>query len=620
MKKIAFFTFVLFLVANLSCMAEGVPRSEYPRPQFQRNDWLCLNGQWDYQLDQANSGFQRGLQSKTSLESKITVPFCPESKLSGVEYKDFINGIWYHRTVNVPLSWNGKDIILHFGAVYYRADVFINGKFIGRHFGGSSSFEFDITPYVKAGEKFELTVHAESDIRSTRQSAGKQSLQAFSYGCNYTRTTGIWQSVWLEPVDAEGLRSAWVRTDIDNQQVVIQPQFYHEGDKKLRITLNDGKKAVASAEVAASSSAVAVLNVKDMKLWSPESPFLYGLNYQVVNSNGKVIDEVHSYVGARKVSVKGNRIYLNNKPYYQRLVLDQGFYPDGIWTAPSDEALRHDIELSQQAGFNGARLHQKVFEERYYYWADKLGYLTWGEAPSWGMDANDPVTDRNFLAEWTEVVNRDRNHPCIVTWTPLNEGWAPDAVEYPRFVSDLYDITKSLDPTRPINDASGGCHIKTDIWSMHNYEQDPAKLKQVIYDNGNFFRTPDGVAGKSMNIGFNGLGAEPFNIPQYDGKMPFVIDEVGGIKWTKDQATSGKKDSQTQSWGYGEPPKSEEEFLNRLSGQIDAVLSLSDKVWGYCYTQFTDVEQEQNGIYYYDRTPKFDIKRIYEIFSRNPKK
>ncbi len=612
MKKTALITFVLFILVSMSCLAENVPRSEYPRPQFQRNDWQCLNGQWDYQLDQVNSGFQRGLQSKISLEDKITVPFCPESRLSGVEYKDFINGIWYHRTVDVPSSWNSKNIILHFGAVYYRADVFINGKFIGRHFGGSSSFEFDITPYVKAGEKFELTVHAESDLHSTHQPAGKQSLQAFSYSCNYTRTTGIWQSVWLEPVDAEGLRSSWVRTDIDNQQVVIQPRFYHEGDNKLRITLNDGKKTVASTEVAASSSAVAVLNVRSMKLWSPESPFLYGLTYQVINSKGKVIDEVHSYVGARKVSVKGNRIYLNNKPYYQRLVLDQGFYPDGIWTAPSDEALRHDIELSLQAGFNGARLHQKVFEERYYYWADKLGYLTWGEAPSWGMDANDPVADRNFLAEWTEVINRDRNHPSIVIWTPLNEEWAPDAIEYPRFVSDLYDITKALDPTRLINDASGGCHIKTDIWSMHSYEQDPAKLKQVIYDKGNFFRTPDGVAGKSMNIGFNGLGSEPSNIPQYNGKMPFVIDELGGIKWTKD--------SQTQSWGYGEPPTSEEEFLNRLRGQIDAVLSLSDKVWGYCYTQFTDVEQEQNGIYYYDRTPKFDIKRIHEIFSRNPKK
>lgn len=332
---------------------------------------------------------------------------------------------------------------------------------------------------------------------------------------------------------------------------------------------------------------------------------------------GKLVDEVNSYVGMRKVNIEGNKIYLNNKPYYQRLVLDQGFYPDGIWTAPSDEALKRDIELSIAAGFNGARLHQKAFEERFYYWADKLGYITWGEAPSWGMDANHVEVARNFLMEWSELVVRDRNHPSLLIWTPMNEEWWPDRVQYPRFTTDLYDLTKSLDPTRPVNDASGGCHIKTDIWTVHNYEQNPDKLKDILYKDGKFFQTPNYAAGVApANIGFNGLRQnDVYDFPVYDGKMPYLIDEVGGIKWTKNQ---DKANSDTQSWGYGVAPKTEKEFLQRLEGQINAILDLKDQVWGYCYTQLTDVEQEQNGVYYYDRTPKFDTQLIHDIFSKNP--
>ena len=329
-----------------------------------------------------------------------------------------------------------------------------------------------------------------------------------------------------------------------------------------------------------------------------------------------MLDEVNSYAGMRKVHIEGNRIYLNNEPYYQRLVLDQGFYPDGIWTAPSDAALKRDIELSMAAGFNGARLHQKAFEERFHYWADRLGYITWGEAPSWGMDANGIETARNFLTEWSELVLRDRNHPSLLIWTPMNEEWWPDRVQYSRFTADLYDLTKALDPTRPVNDASGGVHIKTDIWTVHNYEQDPARLKEIIYKDGVFFQTPLRSVGVApANIGFNGLRQnDRYEFPVYDGKMPFLIDEVGGIKWAKDQ----DRESQTESWGYGKPPKSEAEFLQRLEGQIGAVLELADQVWGYCYTQLTDVEQEQNGVYYYDRTPKFDTERIRAIFGRNP--
>lgn len=607
----------IFLAAGAFQSNASIPRKEYPRPQFERDCWVNLNGEWDFSFDFSQSGLERGLEKSTSFDDKIVVPFCPESSLSGVGYTDFINDMWYHRSIDVPSDWNGKNVMLNFGAVYFNAEVYVDGVLAGRHFGGSSPFSVDITGMVVPGNRHHLVVRASSDVRSTKQSAGKQNLQHTSYGCNYTRTSGIWQTVWMEPVDPCGLKSVQVITDIDQKQIVVFPKFYCDGNGTLTVRLKDKGKVVSSATVRAGNNSVVVLPVKNPRLWSPESPFLYDIEYVVTAGDGKVVDEVDSYVGMRKVHIDGNKIYLNNKPYYQRLVLDQGFYPDGIWTAPSDEALRRDIELSKAAGFNGARLHQKAFEERFYYWADKLGYITWGEAPSWGMNANDVEVARNFLAEWGELVLRDRNHPSLLVWTPMNEEWWPDYVQYPRFVSDLYDLTKSLDPTRPVNDASGGCHVKTDIWTVHNYEQDPDRLKDILYKDGEFFQTPthpQGVA--SANIGFNGLRQnDRYNFPKYDGSMPYLIDEVGGIKWVKDQ---DKSNSDTQSWGYGAPPKTEQEFLQRLEGQINAILDLDDHIWGYCYTQLTDVEQEQNGVYYYDRTPKFDSKLMHDIFGKNP--
>lgn len=617
MKKIVLSLLLAFFA--LSGWAQ-LPRPEYPRPQFERKDWVNLNGKWTYTFDFAGSGLERKFYASGQFDKEILVPFAPESKLSGVGYTDFINHIWYQRSIHIPSEWEGKSVLLNFGAVYFNSEIYVDGKLAGRHFGGSSSFTVDLTRFVEAGKTHNLVVHAHSDLRSTKQSAGKQNLQYASYGCNYTRTTGIWQTVWMEAVERAALKSTQVISDIDQTQVVIHPKFYNETDNRLKVILKDGDKVVATKTVPSMNTSTVVLPVKKMKLWCPEKPFLYDLIYQVIDADGTVIDEVKSYVGMRKVHVEGNRIYLNNEPFYQRLVLDQGFYPDGIWTAPSDEALKCDIKLSKQAGFNGARLHQKVFEERFHYWADKLGYITWGEAPSWGMDANDIEVARNFSQEWSEAIIRDRNHPSILVWTPLNEQWWPDDIQYARFVEDLYDLTKEIDPTRPINDVSGGVHIKTDIWTVHNYEQDPIKLKNVIWQKGAFFQTPLNRQGHpTMNIGFNGLSDHTkYEFPKYDGSLPYLIDEVGGIKWVKNQDKQLIND--TLSWGYGEPPRTLEEFYARLEGQINALLELSDYVWGYCYTQLTDVEQEQNGLYYYDRTSKFDMKRIHAIFSKLPKK
>ena len=626
MKRI--FTIAIMLVAFVAAFA-AQPRAEYPRPQFERSEWVNLNGEWTYELDLADTGFDRKLFNSEGFGGKIVVPFCPESKLSGVEYKDIITGIWYHRTIQAPSTWTGKKIMLHFGAVYYEAEIYVDGNFVGRHFGGSSSFAFDVTKYLADGKVHHLVVRANSDLRSKTQGAGKQSLRSYSYGCVYTRTTGIWQTVWLEATDNFSLDHVQVITDIDNHQVIITPRYYNTtASNTLTINIKDGAKVVAKKQVAQVEGLPIIIPMKKYQTWSPESPKLYDVEYVVSDKEGKVLDRISSYLGMRKVHIDGNKVYLNNKPYYQRLVLDQGFYPDGIWTAPSDEALRRDIELSMEVGFNGARLHQKVFEERFLYWADKLGYLVWGEYASWGIDLGSPVTARNLISEWESIVVRDRNHPAIVTWTPLNETWYPDNVQYPRLAKDLYTITHIIDPTRPVNTASGGTIIEEyDICAMHNYEQNGEKLKAKVYnpETGAFHHNrPREMAIRRHSSGCpttgDAVSKAEFHQAVYDGKRPYLLDEFGGIKCleanpTKDLAKGATK---TSSWGYGNSAITKEDFYKRLEEQVNALLSISDKVWGYCYTQLTDVEQEENGIYHYDRKAKYDATRLKAIFGKNP--
>ena len=581
-----------FCTAN----AVDIPRPEYPRPQFERTDWVNLNGQWTFEMDFGSSGEQRGWTNTKGLSKKITVPFCPESELSGIGYTDFIPCVWYQRNINIPAEWNGKKILLHFGAADYETKVYVDGKMVGEHKGAGSSFNFDITSYVKAGQQANLVVRVYDNLRGGMQPGGKQCTALFSAGCSYTRVTGIWQTVWMEAVNEQALKNVFAIPDIDQQQLVVRPEFYNEGnDNTLTVEVKDGKKTVAKRTSQASNQSTIVLPIKNAHLWSPEDPYLYDVKYTVKNAHGEVIDEVSSYMGMRKVHISGGYFYLNNKPYFQRLVLDQGYYPDGIWTAPSDEALRQDIEMSKAVGFNGARLHQKVFEERYYYWADKLGYLTWGEEASWVLNINNELAVRNFLTEWAEIVVRDRNHPSLVTWTPLNETWNATPGVYVRFVNDLYDLTKAIDPTRPINDASGDSHVKTDIWSVHDYTREPDKL----------------IANHTIKAGvepYRNMKGKDF-LSNYAGQ-PYMVDEFGGLPWIP-------KEERANSWGYGANIDTVEEFYSILEKEIDA-LKACKHVVGFCYTQITDVEQEKNGIYYYNRKPKFDTARVKAIFEKIP--
>ncbi|MGN0068347.1 MAG: glycoside hydrolase family 2 protein [Prevotella sp.] len=572
------------------------PRPEYPRPQFERADWVNLNGTWTYSFDFGKTGMDREWQKSEGFNGKITVPFCPESELSGVKHTDFINSIWYQRKISIPAGWEGKKIMLNFGAVDYESHIYIDGTLVRSHYGSGSSFSCDLTKYVKPGNTHNLVVRVIDNLRDGKQTGGKQSSLFYSHGCSYTRVTGIWQTVWMEAIDNEGLKSVFAVPDIDQKQLVVHPQFYGENaGNQLVVTVFDGKKAVSTKTVSCSNNSVVVLPIKNVKLWSPEDPFLYDVTYKVVK-NGKTIDEVKSYAGMRKIHLANGYFYLNNKPYYQRLVLDQGYYPDGIWTAPTDEALKKDIELSKAVGFNGARLHQKSFEERYYYWADKLGYITWGESASWGLDINNDLAARNFIAEWTELVERDRNHPSLVTWTPFNETWGSvNNGIYTRMIRDVYNMTKAIDPTRPVNDASGDAHVVTDIWTVHNYERDPARLiEQFTFEHGKEPYRND--SRKSW-------------LANYEGQ-PYMADEFGGLPWIKESERSS-------SWGYGANINTLEDFYDILKKEVEA-LKASKHVTGFCYTQITDVEQEKNGIYYYDRSPKFDTQRIKEIFELIP--
>lgn len=582
MKKSHLILFGLLLSFTVNA-TNDIPRPEYPRPQFERTEWINLNGTWTYEFDLSNSGKNRKLFEAKSFNNTITVPFCPESKLSGVSYTDFINQMWYQRSLSIPAEWQGKKILLNFGAVDYFAEIFIDGEFVGNHCGGSSSFSIDLTQSVKPGQTHNLVVFVIDDIRSGAQAVGKQSPQVSSFACFYTRVTGIWQTVWLEAVSPYRLKAVETRPDIDGEQLFITPEFYQSSnDKTMEIILSDGNRQVAQKTVKCINGSNLVIPIKKMKLWSPEDPFLYDITYRIKDEKGKVIDEVKSYTGMRKVHTSNGMIYLNNEPYFQRLVLNQGYYPDGIWTAPSDEALKNDILLCKAAGFNGARLHQKVFEERFHYWADKLGFITWGESANWGMNISNEIASRNFLSEWTEILIRDRNHPSIITWTPFNQ---PSVNMFPstfvRLISDTYRLTKAIDPTRLVNDIAGDIHFTTDIWNFRNYESDPTRFSLRLKSDNN-----------------------------YQHNQPLFVGEFGGVVWAEDQ-------DRNNSWGYGDMLTNEEGFYERLESYINAIL-FANNITGFCYTQFTDIEQEKNGIYYYDRRPKLNMERIKAIFEKIP--
>jgi beta-galactosidase/beta-glucuronidase len=569
----------------------AILRSEHPRPDRFRPEWINLNGTWDFKFDSGRSGFEQNWQKGTTYDKKIVVPFCMESKLSGIEYKDFMPAVWYRRTFTVPEKWNGKRVLLHIGACDYFTRVYVNGTKVGEHKGGYISFSFDITDVVAKGENT-LVIEAQDDVRSGLQPGGKQSGQFNSFGCMYTRTTGIWQSVWLEAVQKTYIEKFKIHPDLDNACVAINISLAGDdtaGVVEAAVKIAGKTIATGSAKTRGQSANISI-DLPEVRAWSPEDPFLYDLELTLKTPSG--CDVVDSYFGMRKIHIEGRKIFLNNTPLYMRTVLDQGFYPDGIYTAPSDEALKNDIKISMDAGFNGARLHQKIFEPRFLYWADKLGYIVWGEHANWGCDLNNPLGVGNFIDEWMEAVERDFNHPAIIGWCPLNETSGTQGL-LPRWMHyHLYQLTKTIDPNRLVIDTSGYIHyegVSSDLYDVHNYAM------------------PEGLA-KELAPLFEKQWEKAFkSFPQdmsYNGKKPYFVSEFGGLWWQPGQGEG--------NWGYGDRPKSEAEFLDRYRKTYQVLLDNSE-ICGWCYTQLYDIEQEVNGLYYYDRRPKFSPAVMAEI-------
>ena len=570
------------------------PRPEHPRPQFYRKDWLSLNGTWKFAFDRGNSGEERGFfEGKEPFEHAILVPFAPEAELSGIGYTDFMSSVWYRRSVILSADQLSQRVFLHFGAVDYRCTVAVNGIPCGTHTGGYSSFCFDISEQLREGENW-IVVHAEDDVRSGKQARGKQSKSFFSAVCDYTRTTGIWQSVWLEFVPQTRIEKAFVtadaatgnasfRIDIKNagDNCTLQTELFYEGTKKAERTIcvHEGSNQFE-------------IQIDSPELWSAGDGRLYDIRYMLL-LDGKSVDQVESYFGFRTVSIEKSALCINGEIVFQRLVLDQGFYPQGIYTAKDEEELKRDIELSMSLGFNGARLHEKVFEERYLYWADKLGYLVWGEYANWGLDISQFDILADVIPEWIEVVERDFNHPSIIGWCPFNETWDYEHKRQDnRILSMIYNVTKVLDSSRPVIDTSGNYHVKTDVYDIHDYEQDVGVFAE------NYGRFDEGAVYERYT-----------DRQKYEGQ-PYFVSEYGGMWWAP---------GQEGGWGYGKAPESEGEVIERYVG-LTAALMDNPSICAFCYTQLYDVEQEQNGLYTYGREKKFSEKSYEKIRTQNQKK
>lgn len=586
-----------------------MPKPEHPRPQLIRDKWMNLNGTWGFEIDAGDSGWERGLPTR-ELNSEILVPFAPESALSGIEHVDFMEAVWYRRTVTIPQEWAGHNVLLHFGAVDHDATVWVNGVEVARHRGGFTPFTADLGGVVEPGADAVIVVRAR-DSRHEMQARGKQATWYSNTHCQYTRTTGIWQTVWMEAVPEVYIKRLRMTPNLADPSITVEvPISRNQTGHTVSAVLTGGIERIeasARADLDLTPSLRLTIPAESLRPWSIEDPFLYDLEVTVRDGSGEVVDLVRSYAAVRSVALDGKVVRINGEAVFQRLVLDQGYWPDSLMTAPDEAALVKDIELSMAAGFNGARLHQKVFEERFLYHADRLGYLVWGEFGDWGVSGGGTIGHNqkptaSFVAQWLEVLQRDVNHPSIIGWCPLNE---THQVLHDR-LTVLDDVTQAMflatklaDPTRPVIDASGYAHRirETDIYDSHSYEQDPERFRIE----------QQGLAEGKPYINRKADGAE-YSVP-YAGQ-PYFVSEFGGIWWNAAEARQAVEGTDVStSWGYGQRVSSEEEFYARFDGLCSVLLDNPD-MFGYCYTQLTDVFQEKNGIFTFDRDGKFDLERI----------
>jgi len=576
-----------------------IPRKEYPRPDFVRKDWLNLNGEWSFEFDDEDKGIRESWFNNPSFSRTIQVPFPFQSSLSGIGDTGFHDVFWYHREVQVPMAWRkNQRVLLHIGAFDYQGELWINGKAAGRHRGGYTPWTIDITEEARQGNL--SIVFRGVDTESKSQPRGKQQWELQSSGIMYTRVSGIWQTVWFEPVPNSYLDSIHVIPRLNPDRLSLSVQVNGTvPDLQVTCSVSDGIKEVAHGYSSVQNSVAKMeIDIPSAHRWCPEDPFLYDLELALV-SDGKVIDQIDSYAGIREIRTDGQTLLLNGQPIRFKSILDQGYFPEGIYTAVSDEDYLRDIELTKAMGFNGVRKHQKVEDPRWYYLCDRLGLLVWGEmGNTWEFT---PKAQEALRREWQEAVKRDWNHPCIIAWVPINESWGvPDVITdlaQQKFQAEMVQLTRQMDPTRLVVDNSGWHHIETDIVDVHPYEDNPAKFAALLDEiirsgaGGKYYPTEVWVRGFSY------------------GGQPIVISEYGGIAMASDiQPEKG----QTGGWGYGHSMKSTKQLLKQFQALTDEILKRPE-IAGYTYTQLTDVEQEVNGLLTFDRCPKVPVDQIAKV-------
>jgi beta-galactosidase/beta-glucuronidase len=579
--------------------SELIPRPEYPQPQFQRADWMNLNGVWAFDFVDANAGLDANWAAPDhNFSRSILVPFCFESPLSGIGDKGFHPYCWYQRKFSRPENWESRRVLLHFGAVDYKATVWVNGHFAGEHEGGHTPFRLDITGLLHAGANT-LTVRVEDPPEDRRIPRGKQHWKKGSASIFYTRTSGIWQTVWLESVGSTYLERVKIDPRADGA-VAFQARIARCSDEVqfFATVKRSGRVLGVSMARPVGGQATASVVVVDPEWWSPDEPNLYEVTLEL-RKGDEVLDSVESYFGFRTVRVQDGRVLLNGNPIYLKMVLDQGYWPEANLTPPSDEAIRDDIRLTKEMGFNGARKHQTIEDPRYLYWADRMGLLVSAEmANAYLFD--DAYVSR-FTKEWIEAVQRDYNHPSIIMWAPLNESWGvPDAAD-PRQQSHMramYHLTRSLDSTRLVIDNDGWEHTEnTDLFAIHDYTRTGEQLFE------RFIRCPDSEAPLPQ-------AGKMYLAPgcKYNG-APLFLSEFGGIAYIPEAEKNSIPDN---SWGYSGIELTEAAALERMRRLYQAIARLP-RFAGICYTQLCDVEREVNGLLTYDRRPKFDPAEIRAI-------
>jgi beta-galactosidase/beta-glucuronidase len=582
----------------------------YPRPRLRREQWVDLCGEWQFAYDDSNSGLlERWQDSPARFDRRIVVPFPPESELSGINDKSYHPVVWYRREVEYTADQQGR-LLLHFGAVDYSAKVWVNGDLVASHEGGHSPFSADITTHLRAGGPQVIVVRAEDQPLDVTQPRGKQDWQEQPHAIWYHRTTGIWQPVWLEPVPTTYIQNVQFVPDLARAMVgieVLLDKIPTQGIE-CRIELRRGDMLLASQRMGVTgASLTAGIHIPAFEhgqsrarlLWSPETPNLIDVSVHLLGEGDAVLDHVDSYFGMRSCGVEERRFLLNDKPIFTRSVLEQGFWPQSHLAAPDPEAYRREVELIKSLGFNAVRIHQKVEDPRFLYWCDVVGLMVWGEMAN-AYQYSTLAVER-FTREWLDVVDRDRSHPCVVTWVPLNESWGvPDIAlrkDQQAFATALYHLTKAIDPTRPVISNDGWEHTISDILGIHDYALSGEHLVRRYHTSHDVDR---------IRIGHGPQRRRLLLVPDDEARHPVMLTEFGGISY---RPQSG------QRWfGYA-TVTDEGEYLDLVKQLFDAIHD-SPELSGFCYTQLTDTLQERNGLLDENRKPKLPVEVLREIIWR----